>query len=266
MSTYTQEGGLIKIDTPLGKDVLLLRGFEGTEGISRLFRFELDLLSENSSISFSDIVGKNMTIALRQGDGTYRYLNGIISRFAQQCVEEQFTWYRAEMVPWLWSLTLNADCRIFQNKSIPDIITQVFSDLGFNDYTNSLQGSYDPREYCVQYRESSFNFVSRLMEEYGIFYFFRHEDGKHTLVLADAPTHHSACPGQSSVRYVKVSGGPQKDVITGWQIEQELRTGKYSLTDYNFKTPSTSLMASEPTVYEVGGNSKFEIYDYPASI
>jgi type VI secretion system secreted protein VgrG len=262
MSNYTQEGGLFKIDTPLGKDVLLLRGFKGTESISRLFKFELDLLSENSSISFPDIIGKNVTISLKQPDESYRYINGIISRFGQHATEEQFTAYSAEMVPWLWLLTRNVDCRIFKNKSIPDIITQVFNDLGFNDYTNSLQSSYDPREYCVQYRESSFNFVSRLMEEYGIFYFFKHQQGNHTLVLADSPTAHSSCPGQSSVRYVTVSGGPQEDVITGWQIEQELRTGKYSHTDYNFQTPSTSLMASEPTVYEVGGNSKFEIYHY----
>jgi type VI secretion system secreted protein VgrG len=262
MSNYTQEGRLIKIDTPLGKDVLLLRGFTGTERISRLFSFALDLLSENSSISFSDIVGKNVTISLKQLDGSYRCLNGIISRFAQHGTEEDFTSYSAEMVPWLWLLTRNADCRIFKNKSIPDIITQVFSDLGFNDYTNSLQDSYDPRDYCAQYRESSFNFVSRLMEQYGIFYFFKHEQGKHTLVMGDSPTAHSSCPGQSSVRYVTASGGPLEDVITEWQIEQELRTGKYTHTDYNFQTASTSLVASEPTVYEVGGNSKFEIYDY----
>jgi len=262
MSNYTQEGRLIKIDTPLGKDVLLLRGFTGTERISRLFSFALDLLSENSSISFSDIVGKNVTISLKQLDGSYRCLNGIISRFAQRATGEEFTLYSAEMVPWLWLLTRNADCRIFKNKSIPDIITQVFSDLGFNDYTNSLQDSYDPRDYCAQYRESSFNFVSRLMEQYGIFYFFKHEQGKHTLVMGDSPTAHSSCPGQSSVRYVTASGGPLEDVITEWQIEQELRTGKYTHTDYNFQTASTSLVASEPTVYEVGGNSKFEIYDY----
>ena len=262
MSNYTQDGGLFKIDTPLGKDVLLLRGFKGTESVSRLFRFELDLLSENSAISFPDIIGKNVTISLKQPDESYRYINGVISRFAQHATEEQFTSYSAEMVPWLWLLTLNVDCRIFKNKTIPDIITEVFNDLGFNDYTNSLQGSYDAREYCTQYRESSFNFVSRLMEQYGIFYFFKHQQGKHTLVMADSATAHSSCPGQSSVRYMTVSGGPQEDVITGWQIEQELRTGKYSHTDYNFQTPSTSLIASEPTVYEVGGNSKFEIYHY----
>ena len=142
MSAYTQEGGLFKIDTPLGKDVLLLRGFKGTESISRLFSFELDLLSENSSISFPDIIGKNVTISLKQPDESYRYLNGIISRFGQQATEEQFTSYSAEMVPWLWLLTRNADCLIFKKKTVPEIITQVFSDLGFSDYTDYLQSSY----------------------------------------------------------------------------------------------------------------------------
>ncbi len=263
MSGYTQENRLIKIDTPLGKDVLLLRSFEGTEAISRLFKFELDLLSEQSSISFSDIIGTNVTIGLRQQDNSYRYLNGVISRFVQQATDERFTFYSAEMVPWLWFLTRNADSRIFQNKSVPDIVAQVFTDLGFNDYSISLHGSYDAREYCVQYRESSFQFVSRLMEECGISYFFQHEHGKHTMVLADAPTNHNECPGQSKCRYAKVAAGPLGDAITGWQIGQELRTGKYSLEDYNFKKPSTDLMASEPTVYAIGGNRKFEIYDYP---
>jgi type VI secretion system secreted protein VgrG len=263
MSTYTQAGRLYKIDTPLGEDVLLLRGFKGTERISRLFSFSLDLLSENADISFSDIVGKNVTISVKQIDGSYRCLNGIISRFAQRdATGAVLTSYSAEMVPWLWLLTRCADCHIFKNQSVPDIITQVFSALGFHDYTNSLQASYDPLEYCVQYRESSFNFVSRLMEQYGIFYFFKHEQGKHTLVMGDSPTAHSACPVQSSIPYVTFIGGPQGDVITEWQLEQELRTGKYSHTDYNFQTPSTSLMASVPTVDAVGGNSNFEIYDY----
>jgi len=262
MGTYTQEGGLFKIDTPLGKDVLLLRGFQGSEGISGLFKFQLDLLSENPAILFPDVIGKNVTLSLKQPDGSYRYLNGIISRFAQQATEERLTAYTAEMVPWLWLLTRSANCRSFLNKTVPDIITQVFNDLGFNDFTNSLQSSYEPLEYCVQYRETSFNFVSRLMEQSGIFYFFKHEEGRHTLVLADSPTAHSACPGQSSARYVSVSGGPQKDVITGWELEQELHPGKYSHQHFNFKTPRTNLRASEPTVYDVGGNSKYEIYDY----
>jgi len=263
MGAYTQEGGLFKIDTPLGEDVLLLRRFQGSEGISRLFRFQLDLLSENNSISFPDIIGKNVTISLKQPDGSYRYLNGIISRFAQEATEEQFTAYTAEMVPWLWLLTRNADCRIFKSKTVPEIVTQVFSDLGFNDYMNSTQSSYEPRDYCAQFRESSFNFVSRLMEQCGIFYFFEHDQGRHTLVMADSPTTHSSCPGKSNIRYTSVLGAPQEDVITGWHVEQELCPGKYTHTDYNFQTSTTSLMASEPTMYDVGGNSKLEVYDYP---
>jgi len=263
MPEFTQEGGLFKIDTPLGTDVLLLRSFQGSEGISRLFRFQLDLLSENSSIAFSDIIGKNVTISLKQPDDSYRYINGIISRFAQQATEEQFTAYTAEMVPWLWLLTRDADCQGFVNKSISDIITSVFSNLGFNDFENKLQNSYPTRDYCVQYRESSFNFVSRLMEQYGIFYFFKHEEHRHTLVLADSPTSHDTCPGRSEILYGAVSGGPHEDLITSWQLEQELRPGKYAQQDYNFKTPSANLLATEPTMYDVGGNTKYEVFDYP---
>jgi type VI secretion system secreted protein VgrG len=263
MPEFTQEGGLFKIDTPLGTDVLLLRGFHGSEGISRLFRFQLDLLSENSSIAFSDIIGKNVTLSLLQEDGSYRYINGIINRFAQHATEEQFTAYTAEMVPWLWLLTRGADCRGFVNKSISDIITSVFSDQGFNDFENKLQNSYPTRDYVAQYRESCFNFVSRLMEQYGIFYFFKHEEHRHTLVLADSPTSHDTCPGRSEIIYGTVSGGHHEDLITSWQLEQELRPGKYVQQDYNFKTPSANLMATEPTMYDVGGNSKYEVFDYP---
>ncbi len=263
MPEFTQEGGLFKIDTPLGTDVLLLRGFHGSEGISRLFRFQLDLLSENSSIAFSDIIGKNVTISLLQPDGSYRYINGIINRFAQHATEEQFTAYTAEMVPWLWLLTRDADCHGFVNKGIPDIIEAVFNALGFNDFENKLQNSYPTRDYCVQYRESSFNFVSRLMEQYGIFYFFKHQEHQHTLVLADSPTSHDSCPGRSEIIYGTVAGGPHEDLITSWQLEQELRPGKYSQHDYNFKTSTANLMATEPTMYEVGANTKYEVYDYP---
>ncbi len=262
---YTQENRLIAIDTPLGKDVLLLQGFTGHEGISRLFSFHLDLLSNQNSISFKDIIGQNVTIRVLLSDGSSeRYFNGFVSRFAQSGSSTRFTNYQMEVVPWLWFLTRNADCRIFQNMTIPDIIQQVFTNRGFSDFKSSLTASYDPREYCVQYRETDFNFVSRLMEQYGIFYFFEHEEGKHTLVLADSTSAHQACPNQSSANYNQTAGDlDSEDVVTAWQVEQELRTGKYSLTDYNFETPGASLMANEPTVVEVGGNTKYELYDYP---
>jgi type VI secretion system secreted protein VgrG len=264
--SYTQQGRLLSIDTPLGKDVLLLQGLAGHEAISRQFAFHLDLLSENHSVAYDQIVGQKVTVTVATADGGPRYISGIVSRFAQAGTDFRFTHYQAEVVPWLWCLTRLADSRIFQDMTIPDIITKVFRDRGFTDYKNSLQGTYDQREYCVQYRETDFNFVSRLMEQYGIFYFFQHENGKHTLVLADAPGAHKPCPGQNKARFVLTTGQEgvaPEDAVTSWQIGQELRTGKYSLTDYNFETPSTSLLANEATVINVDGNSKFEIYDQP---
>ena len=260
---YTQENRLIAIDTPLGQDVLLLQSLTGREGISRLFSFQLDLASEKESISFKDVVGHNVTIRVSLIDHSPRYFNGFVNRFAQSGSDARFTHYQMEVVPWLWFLTRIADCRIFQEKSIPDIIEEVFKSRGFKDYKLSLTSSYDQREYCVQYRETDFNFVSRLMEQYGIFYFFEHENGKHTLVLADSESVHQPCPKQATVHYSVTPDDLSQDVVRSWQMEQELRPGKYSHTDYNFETPSANLFADEPTVVSVGGNSKFEIYDYP---
>ncbi|MGD1103779.1 MAG: type VI secretion system tip protein VgrG, partial [Terriglobia bacterium] len=145
-----------------------------------------------------------------------------MSRFGQGGVEGRFTSYHAEMVPALWFLTRTADCRIFQQKTIPQIIKQIFSDRGVNDVSDSLKGSYHPRDYCVQYRETDFNFVSRLMEEYGIFYFFKHEQGKHTLVLGDDPSANPDCPGQNQIRfYIRTGANLQEDAVDGWHAEQE---------------------------------------------
>ena len=262
---FTQENRLLKLDTPLGDDALLLQGLTGREGISQLFKFDLDLLSDQNDIDFTDIIGQQVTIRVLLSDGsTERYFNGYVSRFAQSGSDTRFTHYQMEVVPWLWFLTRIADCRIFQNMTIPDIIQKVFQSRGYSDFKSSLTATYDPREYCVQYRETDFNFVSRLMEQYGIFYYFEHDDGKHTMVLADSPSVHQDCPEQASANYNLTSGDlDSEDVVTAWHMEQELRTGKYSHTDYNFETPSTSLMSNEPTVVEVGGNTKFEIYDYP---
>jgi type VI secretion system secreted protein VgrG len=255
---YTQDNRRIGVATALGKDVVLLSSFEGEEGISRLFRFDLELLSENESIDFDVVVGKNVTFWLVLSDGSQRYINGQISRFSQGARDANFTSYHAEVVPWLWFLTRTADCRIFQNKKAPDIIQQIFTDFGFKDYALRLYGDFVEREYCVQYRETSFNFVSRLMEEEGIFYFFEHENGKHTLVLANSPAANKPCPQQPDVRYDKSPGAWQEDdVILEWRLQQELRPGQYTLTDYDFENPTTDLSAN------VSGKGTYELYDYP---
>jgi type VI secretion system secreted protein VgrG len=259
MTPYTQANRRIAISTPLGDDVLLLRGFTGSEAISQLFHFDLDLLSENDSLQFQDIVGKNVTLSIVDVDGAERYWNGFISRFSQGQLDGQFTAYRAQMVPWLWFLTRTADCRIFQNMKAPDIVQEIFSDLSFQDFELRLYGSFVVRDYCVQYRETDFNFVSRLMEEEGIYYFFQHEDGKHTLVLANDPAAHQPCPNQATARY-QFHGEAityDEDLVHEWRYQQEFRTGAWAHTDYNFETPSASLAVT------VNGTNPYEIYEFP---
>jgi type VI secretion system secreted protein VgrG len=256
---FTQMGRALRIDTPLGADALLLRNVSGQEAVSQLFRFQLELLSEDDALSFDAIVGKNITLHIQTVDSE-RAFNGFVSRFSQGSRDERFTHYHAEVVPWLWFLTRTADCRIFQRKTAPDIIKKIFTDLGFQDFELRLYKTYRQREYCVQYRETDFNFVSRLMEEEGISYFFEHDPGgkKHTLVLADDAAAHKPCPGQAKVRCDFASGGwLGEDAISEWRIEQEYRPSAWAHTDYNFETPSTNLIA---TVKDEG---KYEIYDYP---
>src|SRR5712691_1457325 len=168
--------------------------------MSRVLHFHLDLLSADPAIAFNRIVGQRVTLRILLADGSQRYINGCVSRFAQTGHDMRFAHYRAEVVPWLWFLTRTADCRIFQNMTVPDIILKICNDLGFSDVKNALEGSFESRDYCVQYRETDFNFVSRLMEQYGIFYFFEHEEDKHTLVLANSAAAHRPCPEQPQAR------------------------------------------------------------------
>jgi type VI secretion system secreted protein VgrG len=264
MSPPTQANRLIAIDTPLKPDLLLLRGFTGQESISRLFSFELDLLSTDPEIKFEDIIGQKMTIRVRLGQEKERFFHGIISRFMQTGSDVGLANYRATMVPALWFLTRTADCRIFQSKKVPEIIQEILKENGVTDIKTVLKATYEPRDYCVQYRETDFNFVSRLMEQYGIFYFFEHEEKKHTLVLSDDLSAHQPCPEQAKVSWnPHGSDNLDEDAITSLQWEETFRFGKYAVTDYNFETPSTSLRAEVKTQIDVGGNSKYEIYDYP---
>ncbi|MEW6290751.1 MAG: type VI secretion system tip protein TssI/VgrG [Thermodesulfobacteriota bacterium] len=267
--TYSQENRLIAIESPLGADVLLLAGIRGVEGISSLFSFELELLSERHNINFANIVGENVTLSIYLADGSQRYFNGIISRFShgrgggESGTDTRFSSYNATMVPWLWLLTRTADSRIFQNKNAPEIIEQVFSDQGFSDYSLRLHGSYEPRDYAVQYRETDFNFISRLMEEEGIHYFFEHEKGKHVLVLADSPADNKPCPQQAEARYeITGSGLEQEDVLTHLEVTKEIRAGKYCMRDFNFKTPGTDLEVSVNSRLQLGPGER-EIYDFP---
>jgi type VI secretion system secreted protein VgrG len=255
----TQANRHIRVNTDLGEDKLFLEGFEGEERVSDLFRFELTILTDDAGFSMESLLHKPAVVSLRQHDDTDRNFHGIISHVEEvESRSEGYYVYRATMVPWTWLLTLFHDCRIFQNKSVPDIVQQVFTDRGFTDYANRLTNTYEPREYTVQYRESDFNFVSRLLEDEGIFYFFEHSEDKHTLVLADQPTAFAACPCQDTAAFDTTAGLWQDlDVVLGVRRTSRIRVGKVTEDDYDFTKPKTSLRAN------LDSARKGEFYEYP---
>jgi type VI secretion system secreted protein VgrG len=239
------------------------------EGISTLFNFQVECISEHpDQVKLDQLLGKKATVTIVLADGSERFFHGLICRCAQTGrdvgADARFTHYRLELVPWLWLLSRTTDSRIFQDKTIPEIIEKIFSDHQLQDFRKSLTKSYTPLDYCVQYRESDFDFLSRLMEEEGIFYFFEYENGKHTLVLADSPDVHQPCPGKSQVLFEpEIGQGEREDTVAAWREQQELRPGKLTLWDNNFQLPTKTLEVSSPTKIHVGDNDKLELYDFP---
>lgn len=262
----SQQNRKIQITTSLGEDVLLFYKMHGQENLSELFEYNLELVSTKDAIKPDSILGEAITvqIELEKAD-SYRYFNGYVTGFGQ--FESQFglNFYRATVRPWLWFLTRASNCRIYQNKSVPDIIKQVFRDQNFPDFIEKLSGSYAPREYCVQYRETDFNFVSRLMEEEGIYYYFSHKDGKHELVLSDSVSSHDKFPGYENIPFHKEADAndrSRKDHIHDWSFTQQVQAGFYALTDYDFKKPKAGLLVKSSIPHQ-HAHSKYEFFDYP---
>ena len=259
--------------TPLGKDKLLLVGLSGHEEMSRLFSYKLDLLAVNGTVvPFEKLLGQDISIRLSLPNGEPRFINGICSQVAQAGRDHTFTNYRLEVVPKLWLLTHNVQSRIFQQISVPDILKKVLNAM---DVALEIQGTFEPRDYCVQYRESDFAFASRLMEEEGIFYFFRHTAEGHKLVLANTPQSHTNLPVANRLFYETVNGGNRpEDRVFEWEKVQELRSGKVTLWDHTFELPHRHLESSR-TIQDsvkVGKvqhplklpmNAQLELYNYP---
>jgi len=262
MAKITQHPELM-VATPLDEDVLLLSSMLGTERLSRLFEYELALASEDPQINFADMIGQNITVRLTLSEGSVRYFNGFVSRFTQTPGQDRLARYQATIVPWLWFLTRTADCRIFQEKTVPDIIKQVFHDQGFTDFEDALTSNYRTWEYCAQYRETDFNFVSRLMEQEGIYYYFKHENGIHKLVLADSPSAHQPFPEYEEIVYQAAKRGVEEDrYITECRLETNLQPGACALNDFDFKNTKKDLQ-SRARVTRAHEAADFEIYDYP---
>ncbi len=274
MATYLQaDRPMIVSCSELERDDLLLVGFTCNEQISQLFSIDLELLAENQrEIQFEKILGGSVTISLALGDGNRRYFNGICKKVSQGWRDPTFTSYRMEVVPKFWLLTKIHRSRIFQQKTIPEILVEVLAGI---EIRMEVPGAFHPRDYCVQYQETDFAFASRLMEEEGIFYFFEHAEGLHTMVLGNTPQSHRDMPEFSEILWEDIAGGVMPDFrIHAWEKSQELRSGKYTLWDNIFEMPDKHLEAEQPIDEEIQAGKvkhklkleatgQLEIYEYP---
>ena len=260
---FSQHTRLVHVDSPLGPEVLQLQRLEGREELGRLFSHELELVSSNPALPLDALLGKPMSLALELPGGSRRHFHGIVARCSQGAGAGQFASYQVTLRPWLWLLTRTSDCRIFQNQKVPDIIKQVFRDLGFSDFEDALSRSYREWEYCVQYRETSFDFVSRLMEQEGIYYWFRHERNRHILVLSDAYGAHQSPPNYASVPYYPPTlEQRERDHFYDWHMAREVQSGSLSLNDYDFQRPGARLEVRS-NIARSHAAADYPLYDYP---
>jgi type VI secretion system secreted protein VgrG len=240
----------IRIQTPLGPDKLQVYSIDIKEEMGRLFECRADLLSEDDTLPLDDLLGQAVDIELDTINGGIRFFNAFVTEFIQVGIIGDLFHYQAIMRPWFWFLTRTSDCRIYQFLDTPAIIQEIFADNGFSDYELRLTESYRTREYCVQFRETDFNFISRLMEEDGIYYYFTHVAGKHTLVLCDSYVAHTPLSGGSSVLPFQPTpgrGGQRaQEIVNNWRIRKAVQSGRYVHTDYDFKKPSANLLTNAP--------------------
>jgi len=252
-----------RIDTPLDDDLRIERA-RITEELGRLFRCEAVLIGTDENLPFEDLLGHDVTITIELPDGGERFFHGFVTELTYAGREGHDCRYHATIRPFLWFLTRTSDCRIFQQKTVPDIVREVMDDHGFSDLDDQLTATYREWEYCVQYRETAWNFVSRLLEQEGIYFYFLHEEGSHTLVLCDGTSAHDVVKGYDTVSYAPPSRS--RDVeegrILGWEFSEGVKTGAYVMTDYDPLNPSTDLEVRAQGT-RTHDRADHEVFDYP---
>lgn len=257
---------VILAHTPLAGNRLFFKSLIGEEKISEPYSYEVELLSPINNINLRELLGKSLTIELRSPLLPSRYLNGYITRMTlvgRESSGERYYIYRATVQPGLWYLTQNRDFRIWQEKTVPEIISSILADYQIQ-LESKLTWNYRQWGFCVQYQESDFNFISRLMEHEGIYYYFRHEMGNHTLVLADAPQAHTTLTGYEFIPYLLSENGESSNAngIQSWSVSDAITPSLYSLDDYDFRKPRARLLETRQNPTSFAGD-KAEVFDWP---
>jgi type VI secretion system secreted protein VgrG len=262
----------LDVETSLGPQAFLLIEFTGQEHLSRLSEFSLRLKCKQPDIGPDKMLGQNLTVRVELHGGKARYFNGYVTRWAgvteqrdsiDGVKETKAYVYEATVHPWLWFLTRQSNSRIFQNKTVPQIVEEVFKGYGgLASFKNKTSGSFPEWDFCCQYRETDFNFVSRLLEQTGIYYFVEHENGKHNITLVNSSSSHQPYPGYDEVRFDREDRSRQEMLAT-WSGQREIQPGRYTVNDYDPLKPRTSLQAfaDKPVNHPYG---TFEFFDWPA--
>jgi len=253
----------VTLQTPLGA-ALQFRQLRGHEALSELYALDIDLLSSDKNIDPKALLGKSATIVVETEGGAKRYIDGIVSRFGLQGQDHRLYSYKLILRPWLWLASLKSDFRIFQFKTVPDILQEVLSPYG-QPMELRLTRSYRAWDYCVQYHESDHNFVSRLCEHEGIYTYYRHAAGQHTLVFADdIQACHDPLPGGASIPFYppEKAAVADKECIHTWQAQEEVHPGRHYNDDYDFKKPRADLsnMRQTPPGH---AHDSHEQYEWP---
>lgn len=262
--SLAQNQRIAKLSTPLGTDKLVLVSFECTEGVSEKFEIRIDALSKEKGINFDTVIGQNCTIAVKMVAGDVRYFDGILAEAHTLGGDDRGNHsYQLVLRPWLWLLSFRRKSYIFHEMTVPDIIEQVLGEHGFANKKNNLSRGYPELEYCVQYRESDMDFVCRLMEEYGISYYFEHSDGAHKLILTDEMSTFEPIAGTTR-KFIRAPGQHRENEenFFSWMPERRFTSGKIKLDDYDFKKSDTDLVVTEE-VSPPFEPSSLEVFDYP---
>ena len=258
----------LEIKTSLGDDVMFIQRVSGRESLGRPFEVATSVVTKNDDFSFDDLIGTPVSVKIKMGEQGERFVHGFVTQMIHSGYSKQGqSKYDLSIAPWLWFLTKASNCRIFQNKTVPEIIEAVFDEYSDADFELKLNASYPMRTYCVQYRETDFNFVQRLMEHEGIYYFWEHKEGSHKMIICDDMSVHEPAPGFEEIIYrAPGSGMHGESYISSWQVRQAVTPGSYILNSFNFETPSpatnTKLLSVDDQMHpHKQGDHK--LYDYP---
>ena len=258
-----QARGPVTIDSPLPADTLLFVGMSGDEDLGRPFEYIIDLASEDANIPLADLLGLPLVVHLELSEGEQRHFHGIVTEIVFTESVGSMAIYRARLNPWLSLLQQTTNCRIFQKVNVPSILKSIFREHGFTDFEESLHDEYSAIEYVVQYRETDFDFISRLMESSGIYYYFRHTESAHTLVMADSRMGHSPSPGAERLPYSTSDQHRDRllEYVDAWKAAKRLTVGQVTLQSFDFERPGANLSArsSAPKGH---ARSQYERFDY----